>query len=188
VDLDIYVDSSGSMPDPAISVSYPALAGAIIALSALRVGARVQCVLWSGKRDVLKTDGFVRDPHAILAVLTGHFGGGTQFPLPTLRETYARRPSSARPVHVLIISDDGVTTLYDKDEQGQEGYAVAGEALARAGGGGTMVLNLASNWETYQPQIVRARDAQGWAVHAVSTLEELVAFARAFSRAKYTVQ
>ncbi|MFZ4736279.1 MAG: VWA domain-containing protein [Bradymonadia bacterium] len=188
VDLDLYVDSSGSMPDPAISISYPALAGAIIALSALRVGARVQCVLWSGRHDVLKTDGFVGDTRAILAVLTGHFGGGTQFPLPTLRETYAHRAPSARPVHVLIISDDGVSTLYDKDERGREGYEVAGEALARAGGGGTMVLNISQGWESYQPHIVRARDEQGWAVHAVSSMEDLVAFARAFSKAKYATE
>ena len=30
VDLDLYVDSSGSMPDPQQQVSYPALAGAIV--------------------------------------------------------------------------------------------------------------------------------------------------------------
>src|SRR5207248_635264 len=40
VDLDLYVDCSGSMPNPQVTVSYLALAGAIVALSALRVGAR----------------------------------------------------------------------------------------------------------------------------------------------------
>src|SRR5262249_25554299 len=36
VDLDLYVDCSGSMPNPQMSTSYLTLAGAIIALSALR--------------------------------------------------------------------------------------------------------------------------------------------------------
>ena len=37
LDLDLYVDCSGSMPDPQRAVSYLTLAGAIIALSALRL-------------------------------------------------------------------------------------------------------------------------------------------------------
>src|SRR6185436_16490679 len=48
LDLDLYVDSSGSMPNPQHITSYPALAGAILCLSALRAGARVQATLWSG--------------------------------------------------------------------------------------------------------------------------------------------
>ncbi|MFN8547058.1 MAG: VWA domain-containing protein, partial [Candidatus Eisenbacteria bacterium] len=36
IDLDLYIDSSGSMADPQRSLSYPALAGAILCLSALR--------------------------------------------------------------------------------------------------------------------------------------------------------
>ncbi len=40
IDLYLGVDCSGSMRDPAHFVSYPILAGAIMVLSALRVGAR----------------------------------------------------------------------------------------------------------------------------------------------------
>ncbi|MBF6907349.1 VWA domain-containing protein, partial [Acinetobacter baumannii] len=89
VDLDMYVDSSGSMPNPQVATSYLALAGAIIALSALRAEASVQVTLWSGKSQVLETKGFVRDSDAVLGVLTGFFGGGTCFPIHRLRETYA---------------------------------------------------------------------------------------------------
>src|SRR5690606_39681030 len=39
-DLDLYVDSSGSMPNPQHRISYPALAGALLCLSALRAGDR----------------------------------------------------------------------------------------------------------------------------------------------------
>lgn len=41
LDLDLYLDSSGSMPDPAHVLSPVAVAGTILALSALRAGGRV---------------------------------------------------------------------------------------------------------------------------------------------------
>jgi hypothetical protein len=188
LDLDLYVDSSGSMPNPQQLTSYPALAGAILCLSALRAGARVQATLWSGKNQFLTTNGFVRDEKAILQVLTGYFGGATAFPIHVLRETYAARKPDARPAHVLVISDDGVSTMFDRDEQGSSGWDVAALALKRAAGGGTLVLNLPENWEASAgpyADIRKAHDDQGWQVHRVATLEELVGFARQFSQMRY---
>ncbi|HEV7591118.1 MAG TPA: hypothetical protein VGO40_23610 [Longimicrobium sp.] len=188
LDLDLYVDSSGSMPNPQQVTSFPALAGAILCLSALRAGARVQATLWSGARQFTRTPGFVRDEAQILRVLTGFFGGATAFPIHVLRDTYDARPADARPAHILVISDDGVSTLFDADERGESGWSVAARSLARAGGGGTFVLNLPVGWEQYPgayEAIRRARDQQGWAVHPVASLEELVAFARWFSRLNY---
>lgn len=184
LDLDLYVDSSGSMPNPQISVSYLTLAGAIVALSALRAGARVQATLWSGAHEFTMTDGFVRDEQAVLAVLTGFFGGGTAFPIHVLRDTYAGRDPGAPPAHVLVISDDGVTTLFDRDERGRDGREVARAAIAAAGGGATMVLNL---WqELEQNEQLRAARDDGWDIHVVREWADLVAFARAFSRRAYT--
>jgi hypothetical protein len=191
LDLDLYVDCSGSMPNPQHLTSYPALAGAILCLSALRAGARVQATLWSGKRQFTSTPGFVRDEEAILRVLTGYFGGGTAFPIHVLRDTYAKRKPGERPAHILVVSDDGVSTMFDPDERGQSGWNIAGTALQRAGGGGTLVLNLPEYWERTargagpHETIRRARDQQGWHVHRVASLEELVEFARRFSRLRY---
>jgi hypothetical protein len=190
VDLDLYVDSSGSMVDPRRLLSFPALAGAIICLSALRVGARVQVTLWSDSHQFTSTAGFVRDERAVLEVLTGYFGGGTAFPLHRLRDTYARRTLADRPVHILVISDDGVSTMFDRDERGTDGWSIAGTALSRARGGATMVLNLREDWEKVRAApygwIRRARDEQGWGVFRVSSWDGLVDFARAFSRLRYT--
>jgi hypothetical protein len=190
LDLDLYVDSSGSMPHPYRQVSWLTLAGAIMALSALRAGARVQAVLWSDKRQVLGTGGFVRDELAILRVLAGYFGGGTQFPLPTLRETWRNRSSGASPAHVMVISDDGVSTMFDPDERGNTGWDITAMALTKARGGGSLVLNLPNAWDKSPARsayatILRARDEQGWNVHSVSTWEELLGFAREFSRRHY---
>jgi hypothetical protein len=189
VDLDMYVDSSASMPNPQKALSFLALAGAVIALSALRAGAAVQVTLWSGKHDVLRTRDFVTDENDILRVLTGFFGNMTDFPIHRLRDTYLEKP--ARPTHILMISDDGISTMFDQDERGNSGWDVAARALGAAGAGGTMALNLRKNWEAKQhwwnghAAIARARDEQGWEVHAIERMDDLLAFARAFSLRHY---
>ena len=61
-------------------------------------------------------------------------------------------------------------------------------ALARAAGGGTLVLNLPERWAARAgpyAAIRRARDEQGWHLHRVASLEELVEFARQFSRLRH---
>ena len=183
VDLDLYVDSSGSMPNPQVAVSYLALAGAIVALSALRAGARVQATLWSGTREVTTTPGFVRDEELVLRVLTGFFGGGTAFPIHVVRDTYAARAADAGPAHVLVVSDDGVTTMFEQDERGRDGRDVVNHALEQAGGGATMVLNL---WgELQQDPALQQAVADGWDIHVVRDWADLVTFATAFSRRAY---
>jgi hypothetical protein len=183
VDLDLYVDCSGSMPNPQYSTSFLTLAGAIISLSALRAGSRVKATLWSGKNDFQTTGEFNRDEHAIMKILTGYIGGATAFPIHLLRDTFQNRKPNDRPVHILVISDDGVDTMFDKDEKGNSGWNVAKMALENGRGGGTLVLNLWSEWQGY-PKLVQAKE-QGWDVHRVQTWNQLVEFARAFSRAKY---
>jgi len=192
VDLDMYVDSSGSMPNPQAHTSFLTLAGAVIALSALRAGAKVQVTLWSGKNEVMQTPGFVRDEDMILGVLTEFFGGGTCFPIHRLRQTYAGKRE--RPAHILMISDDGITTMFDNDELGNSGWDISAKALVQGGAGGTMALNLERDWDgaaankwlqkTYD-DLKRARREQGWDIHAVERYEDLLDFARAFSRRHY---
>jgi hypothetical protein len=184
LDLDLYVDSSGSIANPQVNVSYLTLAGAIIALSALRAGGRVQVTLWSGPRQFTATDGFISHEHRILKVLTGYFGGGTAFPIHQLRNTYAQRGPADRPVHILVISDDGVTTMFAQDERKRSGWDIARAALERARGGGTMVLNLYEDWQR-NAELKRAHEEQGWQIHVVRDWAQLLEFARWFARLKY---
>ena len=188
LDLDVYIDSSGSMPNPQSHLSFPTLAGAILCLSALRAGARVQITVWSGKQQVSSTPGFIRDSQDVMNVLFAYFGGGTQFPLPMLRRTYVEMPRS-RPTHLLVISDDGVTTLFDADERGNEGWDLLRAALTRGGGGATFVLNLAQQWESQRfyksEQLLRARAELGVQIYRIDGWEQLVEFARDFSRRAY---
>jgi hypothetical protein len=181
LDLDIYVDCSGSMPNPAVNVSYLALAGVILALSALRAGARVQATLWSDAGRFETTKGFITDEKRILGTVAGYVPGGTQFPIHILRDTFAERPEDATPVHIVVISDDGVTTMLDKDERNNSGRDIAKMALQKARGGGTLVLNIP--YKNWKPK--NELEQLGFKVHAVTDWEQLIAFARAFVRDVY---
>jgi len=190
LDLDVYIDSSGSMPNPQQQLSYPTLAGVILCLSALRAGASVQITVWAGKHEVSSTPGFVRDTQQVMRTLLAYFGGGTQFPLPVLRRTYLEmRPRRA--THVLVISDDGVTSVFNQDERGTWGAELLRDALAVAGGGATFVLNLAPTWEEPQmrfhkrDELLRARSELGIDIYRIDGWEQLVDFARAFSQRAY---
>jgi hypothetical protein len=183
LDLDIYVDCSGSMPDPAKSTSYPCLAGVIICLSALRAGARVQATLWSGPNEVITTNGFIASEKKIMGVLTGYLGGSTAFPLHILRDTFAKRKPTDRKTHILIISDDGIDTIFANDEKNRPGEDIIKEVLTKAGGGATMALNLYQEWKKYKP-IVRASKL-GFEINRVSEMSGLIEFSRGFSRKRY---
>lgn len=184
LDLDLYVDCSGSIPNPQMNMSYITLAGAIVVLSALRAGSKVQATLWSGARQFETTGEFVRDEKKIMRVLTGYLGGGTAFPNHMLRETYQKRTERDRPVHILVLSDDGVDTMAHKDEKGTPGMEIAEMALQKARGGGTMVLNLYSRDVLKRVFYKNARE-MGWSVFRVSDWEGLVGFAKEFARLKY---
>lgn len=181
IDLDIYVDSSGSMPNPAFNISYLALAGAILGLSALRMGAKVQATLWSGAGQFETTGGFIRDEKRILGTITGCINGGTAFPLNVLRETYRNRKPSDPPAHIVVISDEGVDTMFAKDEKGNTGEEIIKLALEKGRAGMTLALNL---WNTKWAPGDRFKKL-GVRVHKCSTMEELVEFARAFVRENY---
>ncbi len=178
LDLDLYVDCSGSMPNPRQESSPVALCGAILALSCLRVGGAVQVTIWSSPGQVARTCGFVRDEIDVVHTLLTFFGGGTTFPLLHLRADHpagrVRGPFESR-VHLACLSDSGVLSMFGQD-QPPELARVAHDALQSAGGGGSLILNVpASASDQYR------EFAGGYAVYAVPTLQDLVPFARAFA-------
>ena len=76
----------------------------------------------------------MRDEARILGIVTGYLSGGTAFPLHVLRDTYEARLPSEPPAHVLVVSDDGVDTMFQEDERGTPGASIAREALRPAPG------------------------------------------------------
>lgn len=185
--LDLYlgVDCSGSMLNPMIHISYVVLAGAIMALSALRVGARVMVVLSGEPGESMATDGFVSHERAVLQVLTGYLGTGYSFGIHRLRDAFAkprRVDAGDRPAHILIVSDHDIFSMLDGEQVNVDGWSIAREAVANAGGGGTYILNMPADWEKEK---VARMHADGWRTHCVQNWEDLVVFARAFSQANY---
>lgn len=192
-DLDLYVDSSGSMPNPQQRISYPALAGALLCVSALRAGAAVQVTLWSGAHQCLTTEGFIRNETTALQVLTGFFGGGTSFPLKQLRTTYAQPRKT--PTQVVMLSDDGISSMFQDDETGTPGEQISARTLQHCQGAGHWVLDLPydlddprlqqPSWLKSAMERIQLGQQQGWQVYRVNGLEPMLQFAREFSRQYY---
>ncbi len=198
VDLYLGVDCSGSMANPAHHLSYPVLAGAIIALSALRAGSQVQVVLSGEPGGTISTPGFQRNAATILKTLTSYLGTGYAFGIHRLTETFdsAAKISSrfnSRPVHILIVSDNDMFSMLDSTSERRSGWDVAQLALGLAGGGGTFVLELPeyvrnSKWSQDTAGYVNRIRTIGWNVSIVSSMEELVEFARRFSLGQFGVR
>ena len=187
-DLYLGVDCSGSMRDPALTLSYPVLAGAVIAMSALRAGAKVKVVLSGEPGGSVSTEGFVRHQSTVLRTLVNYLGTGYSFGIHRLSETFHEKAKLSNPVHILVLSDyDMFAMLQDKGNE-RLGWEVAREAVQLCGGGATYVLQLPGYEGTirgqYSDKIDRMKE-DGWNVHLVNSMEELLVFARQFSRTQY---
>ncbi len=189
VDLYLGVDCSGSMGNPAKGLSYPVLAGAIIALSALRAGSRVMVALSGEPGRTITTDGFVRDEMIVLKTLTDYLGSGTTFGIHRLADVFTTRPLTARAVHILIITDNDIFSMLDSKNKEGKGWDIAEHALAECRGGGTFVLQLPAYLmnraaDAINPKTARMQQ-QGWEVANVDSMELLIEFAQAFSKRAY---
>jgi hypothetical protein len=188
IDLYLGVDCSGSMKNPALGLSYPVLAGTIIALSALRAGSHVMVVLSGEPGKTVSTEGFIRDEREILKVLTGYLGTGYTFGVHRLHEPFSSRTIAERPVHILIVTDNDIFNLLDAVVAGQLGWDVAREAVAKARGGATYVLEIPERMRGLRQSFVSREErmqTDGWRVQHVTSMEELLDFARRFSQAAY---
>lgn len=128
VTLDLYIDSSGSMPHPDRGSS-AVLAGMILVLSVLKGGGRVRVTSWSGRGQVAGDSVYTRDRLEIMRQLTTFFGGGTVFPLDLLADRYPPGERDGDELrHLVVLSDDGLMSLFGS---GQEEYAGVAAAVRR---------------------------------------------------------
>jgi len=188
-DLYVGIDCSGSMPNPRMSLSYPVLAGFIVALSALRAGGRVMACLSGEPGKSIATDGFRRDQDSVLRLLTQYLGMGYSYGIFRLDDMAAQLAAAHRPVHVLILTDTDIySSLNEKHgKKGvqREGWQAAEEALRKAGGGGTMLLHTPAQAAAYHKQFAgeaKKLAAQGWRLAYVSDWDQVLEFARNFAR------
>ncbi len=94
--LDLYLDSSGSMPDPIQTISLSVLAGFVVAKKAHKKGASIRATSFSGNGQY-KTQEFTKDLAKIYDILVTHYNRGTVFPVNLLK--------ASNPRQVLVITD-----------------------------------------------------------------------------------
>jgi hypothetical protein len=186
LDLYIGIDCSGSMPNPRSNLSYPVLAGFIIAQSALRAGGRVMACLSGEPGHSIATEGFRREHQVIARLLTDYLGSGSSYGIFRLDEMVAQLPKPHRPVQVLIVTDTDIFgSLGSEQGEGRTlrtGWAAAEAALRAAGSGGTLLLHATSEQLNGYAKEVACIKAQGWRVANVNDWEQVLDFARQFSR------
>lgn len=180
-DVYIGIDCSGSMANPRRQLSYPVLAGVILACSALRSGCRVMaCLSGETPGKTIATDGFIRSEADVLALLTDYLGTGYSFGVHRLQQHIVEQ-ARLRPTHLLLVSDSDLFTILDATAEGQLGWAVAEAAAARAGAGASAVLNLHGSYDGHLERLRRI----GWQPYCVTDMTQVVAFAAALSRQLY---
>ena len=188
VDIDIYQDTSGSMGDPASSLSYTTIAAFIIVISALRAGASVQATSWSGPDQAVSTSGFSRNKEEILKTILFYHGDGTQFPCQVL-ERYDKRPRNAPPVHIIVTSDDDISSMISdyevKNKAGilekKNGLETMKKAVERGKAKGSLLLCISTMNDGTKNTITTLQKI-GFDFYNVFEWKQIIAWARAFSK------
>ncbi len=192
IDVDIYLDSSGSIGNPQSTVSFPVIASFIIALSALRAGAAVQVTSYSGANMATATRGFSRSKEEVLKTILHYYGDGTQFPCQIL-ERYDERLPNAPPVHILVISDDDISSMIAeykaKNRAGvletKSGLETLKRAIEKGKAQGSLLLRLPfMNDKT--KKAIKVIESLGFEYHNISDWKEIIDFAKKFSRKHFT--
>ena len=95
--LDLYLDSSMSMPNPIETISLPVLAGFVVARKAQGKGAKIRSTNFSGNGQS-ETQEWTNDLQSVYENLVKYHNGGTVFPLDKMLE-------DGDPKQVLIVTD-----------------------------------------------------------------------------------
>ncbi|HSP77139.1 MAG TPA: M48 family metalloprotease [Myxococcaceae bacterium] len=120
--VEVYLDTSGSMPHPARQVNAMTLAAQVLAASALRRQATVRGIIYSSGPPSVSP--WMYDEETARRFLLRYIGAGTTFPFPLLEELSRERPDALR----VIISDSDF--LWNVQEQ--DGAELLVEAVRRS--------------------------------------------------------
>jgi hypothetical protein len=178
--LDLYLDASGSLPDPFLEKAWMVLTGFVLALSALHQGWSVRVTLWSGTNEPIQTQPFSRNESTILTALTHYLGGSTRFPLELFKERYPEHNSLFKPEasYICLLSDQGLLDSL----HAEQGLEIFKKTLKHSHGGGSLFLQ----WPAEAPahMLFAPLQAQGWSIHPVHTEEDIRSATQALFRQK----
>ncbi|RKG75323.1 hypothetical protein D7W79_20650 [Corallococcus exercitus] len=97
--LEIYLDTSGSMPNPEQQLNAMTLAAQVLSASALRKGATVRGIIYSADKPIVSP--WMYDEETARDFFLHYIGGGTWFPVELMEELSQERPDVLR----VVISD-----------------------------------------------------------------------------------
>lgn len=112
--IEIYIDTSGSMPNPQQSINAMTLAGMILAASAIRHKGMVKAIIYSS--GPYYASEWMRDELACNDFLLHYIGGGTDYPFEYLQKSCAADKNVVR----VIISDSDFIYNLSGDVYGYE--------------------------------------------------------------------
>ncbi|WP_375755274.1 M48 family metalloprotease [Corallococcus exercitus] len=97
--LEIYLDTSGSMPNPQQDLNAMTLAAQVLSASALRKGATVRGIIYSADHPIVSP--WMYDEETARDFFLQYIGGGTWFPVDVMEALSVERPDALR----VVISD-----------------------------------------------------------------------------------
>lgn len=173
--VEIYLDTSGSMPSPLAAVNAMTLAAQILSAAAIRKGGKVRGVVYSSGPPLVSP--WMADEETARNFLLNYAGGGTDYPFALLRAHTDGRPEAVR----VIVSDaDFLSNMRGKAAPAALAHAV--ERSAR------VVVLLAVPWakpgaveKTFAPFIGR----DGFRLAVVNGYADLGGAARDLARALF---
>ncbi len=101
--LEIYLDTSGSMPDPKLQLNPMTLAAQVLALSCVRHEGLVRALIYS--TNFVKQWTWTRSEMELSRFLMSYIGGGTTYPFPVLAESVKEHKVSA-PIRIVLTDAD----------------------------------------------------------------------------------
>jgi len=94
-DLEIWLDSSGSMPNPTSTISEHVLSTMVAAHCAINAGAKVKIINYSGQGNCHVVD-FTDDIDDIDRAIIKYYGGGTVVPIEEIRKSHEENRNQKR--------------------------------------------------------------------------------------------
>ena len=169
--VEIYLDVSGSMPDPRVTRNPMTLAAQVLVTGAIRAGGWARATLYSTAPVQYRE--WCRSETELSKFLMHYIGGGTEFPFHLLRDSVAGCGHD-QPIRVIITDHD-----FDANYKShKENPSIVAEAIARSP---HFVLML----HAADPAWTEEYEATGARVIAVKELDDYPAMAAALSDALF---
>lgn len=168
---EIYLDVSGSMPDPRRTRNAMTLAAQILCVGTVRAGGWVRALLYSG--DHVRYWTFCRSELEMSRFLMHYIGGGTAFPFDVLSDS-VQECGDKQPIRV-VISDSDFDRNYDEHQSNAAVFALAAERSPH------LVLLL----HAPRPERVALYRKAGAQVVAIDELDDFPKMAAALTRALF---